>query len=112
MYRSGRQEEGVPRFEFFPVTAAGVQQVLPMLVPGPIEVLEKELLRRFAGQTLSVAEIYEAYGVGTPYVKPNHQEALRRLEERGLIKCDPSRVQRPMQGGKMTMGDRVLVKFP
>ena len=51
----------------------------PLSTKSPIVDLMDDLLRRFAGRTLSIDEVVAEHHYGTPYIAKNYQEALRRL---------------------------------
>ncbi|MHB1457111.1 MAG: three-Cys-motif partner protein TcmP [Armatimonadota bacterium] len=71
----------------------------------PVESLEKELLKAFAGRTLSMDEIYRSHSVGTPFIGSDYKTALRKLMEGGKITTN--RV--PKKG---TFSGDILVSFP
>lgn len=98
-------EQGVPSFEYNPIDAidAGKQQFLFQL-SRPLDDLGDMLLDTFAGQSLTMLEIYERHNVDRPYIKKNHKEVLMKLEEAGHISATPHR--------KGTFGDKVQVTFP
>jgi hypothetical protein len=45
-------------------------------------------------------------------VERNYKDALRRLEEKGLVKCSPPASSRQKRHGQVTFGNDVLVKLP
>jgi len=98
-------EDGVPLFEYMP-KSAGTQ--LAFERDRPIEALAGALLTRFAGQTLTMEEVYDVHNVGTPFVKPNYKRVLMQMEEKGEITCEPDRESRRTN----TLADRVLINFP
>jgi three-Cys-motif partner protein len=101
--------QGVPSFAYSPATE---QQTLLFLLNTPLEDLEGMLLKAFAGQRLSMVEIYEQHSVDRPYVKRNYKDALTTLEAKGKITAKPAASQRPKRGGKPTFSDKVVVTFP
>ena len=74
---SSTLDEGVPSLTYSPADAS-----MPLLfsLAQPMSKLKEMLLEDFAGQTLSLAEIYERHSVGKPYIKKNYREALSYLE--------------------------------
>jgi three-Cys-motif partner protein len=105
---SSTADQGVPSFAYCPADAA-----TPLLfsLSRPLEALEGLLLTRFAGNALSMSEIFEQHHVDTPYVERNYKDALRNLEEKGLVNCQPPANSRPKRRGQVTFADDVLVKF-
>lgn len=90
MYKaSTSHEDGVASFEYTPVKDSQLKLLFDYA--RPLDTLGDELLSVFAGQTLTVAEIYERHNVGRRFVLANYQEALKRLEAAGRIKVDPPR---------------------
>ena len=77
----------------------------------PLDDLEDMLCAEFAGQTLSMLNVYERHNIGRPYVKANYKSALIRMEAAGSIKADPLVEKRPKKTGKTTFGDDVIVTF-
>ena len=105
---SSEKNDGVASFSYLPVTDP--QLSLLYGLSQPLEELGCELLKLFAGRSLSVNDIFEFHNVGTPFVMRNYKEALRRLEEDGQIKTFPEK--RPIRRGVITMGDDVIIQFP
>jgi len=98
-------EQEVPSFEYNPVDArlAGRQPLLFQL-SRPLDDLGDMLLTEFAGQTLTMQNIYKRHNVGRPYIKKNYKEVLKKLEAAGKITASTHR--------KGTFGDTVRVTFP
>ncbi|MDP2948363.1 MAG: three-Cys-motif partner protein TcmP [Chloroflexota bacterium] len=98
-------EDGVPLFAYMPKSAG---RQLAFERDRPIEALPADLLSRFAGQTLTMKDVYDQHNMGTPFIKPNYKRVLIRMEERAEIKCEPDRESRKAN----TLADRVLISFP
>lgn len=102
---SSRSNQGVPSFEYNP---ADLRQPLLFELTRPIEDLAQMLLDQFAGQTLTMQEIFEKHNIGTPYIKKNYKDVLLRLEADHLITTSPTCP--PRRRG--TFADTVIVTFP
>lgn len=70
------------------------------------------LLTEFAGQRMSMCEVYERHNVGRPYTKSNYKRVLTRMEAAGKIGAHPPAEKRPKRKGETTFADGVLVSFP
>jgi three-Cys-motif partner protein len=79
--------------------------------PTPLDDLTRELINKFRGKTLSVAEIIQQHNVDTPYIDSNYKEVLLKLEQEKKINAKPSAQNRKVMNGKLTIGDNVLVSF-
>jgi len=102
---SASTEQGVASFAF---AESDLRQPTLPLVSRPLDELRDMLLVDFAGQTLSMGELYSRHHVGRPFVKANYKEALRLLEAEGRIAAEP-----PADGRRPgTFADRVVVTFP
>jgi len=101
--------QGVPSFEYNQSQAA-IQ--LSLFDFQPIDDLENMLLDEFAGQTLTMEQIYNQHHVGKRYISKNYKEALKKLEQQGKIIADPPASQRRKQKGEITFGEQVRVSFP
>lgn len=95
--------QGVPSFEYNPADFLPKQTLLFQL-SRPLDDLKDMLIEEFAGQTLSMVEIYKQHNVDTPYVKKNYKDVLWKLEEEGKITASKHR--------KGTFGDSVKATFP
>jgi len=102
---SSYQNQGVPSFEYNPAT---YRQLSLFESSSPLDELEQMLLDEFAGQTMSMEEIYIQHNVGRNYIKQNYQTALKNLESQGKITTEPPVNERR----KNTFGDSVKVTFP
>ena len=72
---SSEEHQGVASFKYGP--ASPNQRMFEFM--RPLDDLESMLLTEFAGQTLTVEEIYNRHNVGKPYV----EELPRRADENG-----------------------------
>jgi len=102
---SSSEEQGVASFEYNPAT-----ENYPLLfsLSRPLDKLAEMLLTEFAGQTLSMKQIYESHHVNRPYISKNYKDALKKLEEDGKIIAHPPASKRK----KGSFGDDVQVTFP
>jgi len=97
--------QGVPSFEY---CQASIRQPLLFELNRPLDELECLLLRDFAGQTLTMQQIYEQHNVGKRYIKKNYRVVLIKLEQEGKITADPPIAERR----KNTFASHVRVTFP
>ncbi|ODT14195.1 MAG: hypothetical protein ABS35_35530 [Kaistia sp. SCN 65-12] len=106
---SSTEDEGVPSFTYSPADAR-----TPFLFSfnRPIAGLADDLMKRFAGRTVSMGEVHEAHHVDTPFIERNYKRALCELEAAGRILADPPASKRRMHKGERTFGDEVRVTFP
>lgn len=106
---SSEQEQGVPTFAYSPAS-----KKFPLLFElfRPLDDLEKMLTKDFAGQRLSMNEVYMRHNVGKRYVRANYKRALTKLEAEGQIKTDPPADKRPKRLGAITFADTVVITFP
>ena len=102
---SSLHEQGVPSFQYSPA-----DKRFPLLfeLNRPLDDLGEMLLAQFAGQTLSMKNIYEKHNVGRRFIAKNYKDALKNLEENKSISCNPPRSKRR----KDSFGDNVVVTFP
>ena len=106
---SSRSDQGVASFEYNPDDARS-----PLLfeMTGPMGNLEEMLPRAYAGETLTVRQVFEGHHVGKPFVLANYKEALRRLEAKGAVIADPPSARRRRLKGVVTMAETVVIRFP
>lgn len=102
---SSLHEQGVPSFQYSPA-----DKRFPLLfeLNRPLDELEEMLLAQFAGQTLSMKNIYDKHNVGRRFIAKNYKDALKNLEEKESITCNPPKSKRR----KDSFGDNVMVTFP
>jgi three-Cys-motif partner protein len=78
----------------------------------PINDLAKDLMKSFAGETLSARDIFHKHSIGKNFIFKNYQDALRKLEERGKVTTNPDANNRRKVEGIVTFGENVTVSFP
>ncbi|MEQ9370700.1 MAG: three-Cys-motif partner protein TcmP [Coleofasciculus chthonoplastes F3-SA18-01] len=100
---SSTTEQGVPSFEYNPATKF---QPLLFELSRPLDELTDMLLDEFAGQTMTMIEVYQRHHIGKRYIKKNYKDALLKLEVQGKIRAEPSKRK------KNTFADKVNVTFP
>jgi three-Cys-motif partner protein len=103
--RGAVDEDGVPLFEYIPKSAG---RQLAFERDRPIEALPEDLLSKFAGQTLTMKEVYDLHNVETPFIERNYKTVLMEMERRGQIQCEPDRESRKAN----TLADHVKITFP
>ena len=98
---SSNNDQGVPSLEYSPAMAGVIG-----LFESALDELEDRLTIHFAGQTLSMEDIYHAHNPATRYIKRNYKVALGNLEL-------ASRVSTNKPGRRAgTFADDILVTFP
>jgi len=102
---SSSEEQDVASFEYNPADIRQLpRQALLFRLSCPLDDLAGMLLKDFAGQTLTMRQIYEQHNVDRPYVSRNYKQVLTKLEEDEKISASKHR--------KNTFGDNVKVTFP
>lgn len=106
---SSEEHEGVATFEYN--EASRKQPLLYLFRPRPISELKQALVETFSGETVSFDEIYETHSIDTPYTDKNYREALRQLEDEGMISVTDTRLLKRKRR-KGTFAEGVKVTFP
>lgn len=106
---SSTHEQGVPSLTYSP-TEKWMKDTMPLLfaLSRPLDDLGGMLLNTFAGETLSMVDVYRRHNVDTPYIKKNYKEALTALEQAHEISANPAIGVRK----KGTFAYHVMVAFP
>jgi len=99
---SSERHQGVASFGYCPAST-----IHPRLfeLNRPLDDLENMLISDFAGRTLTTQQIYDVHNVGRPYPMKNYKAVLLKMEEKGLIQCEPTK----RRAG--TFADHVHVTF-
>jgi len=102
---SSKREQNVPSFSY-----CSADKSMPVLfeLARPLDDLKKMLLHEFAGETLTMKEIFDQHQVGRPYLSRNYKAALASLEKERKIQAVPAASERR----KNTFADGVTVTFP
>jgi hypothetical protein len=101
---SSSADKRVPSFEYNPTIR---NQGLLFELSRPLDELAGMLLKDFAGQSLTMKQIFERHHIGRRFVERNYKEVLLRLEEEGRILAVPP----PPQRRKNSFADTVKVTF-
>ncbi|HET9803062.1 MAG TPA: hypothetical protein VFP96_07495, partial [Candidatus Acidoferrum sp.] len=102
---SSEQNQGVPSFAY---SEASRRWRLLFELYRPLDDLEELLLQEFAGQRLTMSQVYERHNLGRPYIKKNYKQILLQMEANHKIRAVPEAKDRR----KGTFGDDVVVIFP
>ena len=98
-------QQGVVNFEYIPVDARMAARQMPLFQPPrPLDDLGDMLLYEFAGQTLTMEQIYKRHNIGRPYIKKHYKDVFKQLEKQDKITSSPH------PNGKFP--DWVQVTFP
>lgn len=106
---SSRATESVASFEY---CLADNRQQLLFKLSQSLSDLGNHLCVDFAGQTLTMREVFEHHNIDTPFIEKNYKDALRRLESDGRILTEPPAHKRRHRNGEVTFSDKVIVTFP
>lgn len=112
---SSDAKQGVPSLDFNPFdfnTVDNRQLSLLYDLSRPLDELREDLLQSFAGQQVTVENLYEKHSLRKPYILRNYQDVLRDLEQEEQIICTPPASKRPKRRGQITVSKEVLVTFP
>ncbi len=101
---SSYDNQGVPSYEYSP----GRSPQADDLFDRPLDALEDDLAKVFAGRTLSMRDIFREHNVDQPFIPRNYKDALKNLEQAQRITADPPKADRP----RNTFADAVRVTFP
>lgn len=107
---SSSASQGVPSFTYCPPT--GMRQGMLFDLNRPLDALRGELLNNFAGQTITMKDIYEHHSVDRQFISKNYKDALIQLEAEGKIAVAGRKLKKngtPMMNG---FADRLSVTFP
>jgi hypothetical protein len=74
--------------------------------------LAKALALAYAGQTLSVQQIFERHSRGKPFLPNDYRDAVQHLEQEERVGTLPPESNRPMHKGKRSMSLSTIVIFP
>jgi hypothetical protein len=109
--KSSAWEQGVPNFEFDPRVSVSLQPEL-FSISKPFDDLKDDILQKFAGQKVSLQQLFWEHSPGTCYIKRNYKDAVIELEMAGRISAIPPLEERPKRKGSPTLADRVEIVFP
>jgi len=105
---SSASPQGVPTYEHNPAH----QLCAPLFPDGPsIGDLEQMLPAAFAGQRMTMHDVYWRHNVGRPFTPANYKTVLANLEAQGRITAVPPADKRRRSKGKPTFADDVIVQF-
>jgi three-Cys-motif partner protein len=96
--------DGMNCFEYSPIKSKQTELIFSPHLKDLIDVLPIS----FAGQEVTMDQVFLKHHVGTRYVKRDYKDALLRMDKDGTILTEPPREER-REG---TFGDNVRVKFP
>jgi three-Cys-motif partner protein len=78
----------------------------------PLDELALDLQQKFAGQTLSVNEIYDRHSTGNYFVPANYRTVLLKMETEGSIIAAPPTQDRPTIRQQRTLAFTTKITFP
>jgi three-Cys-motif partner protein len=102
---SSQEQQGVPTFEYNPSV---LNQGILFELSRPLDELEAMLLKKFAGRSLPMEQVYSLHHVGTRFIKKNYKTILMKMESAGIVKANPPAQKRRRD----TMADSVVITFP
>lgn len=97
---SSHADQGVPSYEY-----ALAMETAGKLFEDQLDLLEDQLVGEFAGQSLSMIDLYHKHNLNKPYVRKNYKDALGNLSLAKRVTTD-----RPPKPG--TFADGIVVNFP
>ena len=106
---SSHSPQGVPSFDYSPATQ---RQPLLFELSRPLDDLCEMLLLDFAGQTLTMKEVFDTHNIGKRFIESNYKDALKQLELEGKVDTDPPAENRRKYKGQVTFANHVKATFP
>ena len=105
---SSTNNQGVASFEYSP---ADSRQPLLFELSCPLDELEKLLLAAFAGNSVTLEQVYAEHNIGKPFIMKNYKVALRNLEAQEKITGDIPIDERRKRNGETSL-NKVVFTFP
>lgn len=108
MYNIGERDfNGIGKFEFIPSCDKAHYQQLDIIdfYNTPFENFKQYLCQKFSNTHIKVKDLIDEDITNTKFVRKQYKDALKQLENEGLITCLPK------DRRKNTMGDNVYVFF-
>jgi three-Cys-motif partner protein len=99
---SSRDASGVPSFEYNPETQLNLFRLGESL-----EDLEQSIMDGFEGQSVTIHELFELDSHRRNHPIRDYQEAVKRLESDGWVRCNPDASARP----RGTIAQSTVVTF-
>ena len=109
---SHKRPDGVATFEFKKRTTQPSLFDPQAGYTEPPEELAEDILKMFAGRTMTLAEVWRAHAHGTNFVERNYREALLHLEAQGKIGVEPPADVRGTRSGQQVWGSGTRASFP
>ena len=106
---SSEHIQGVPSFEF---SQASERCQMLFELSRPVDDLADMLMNDFAGETVTMENIYFRHSVGKPYITKNYKQALVELESQQRVTVEPPAEKRRKIKGQVTFAEHVKVTFP
>jgi three-Cys-motif partner protein len=99
-------DQGVPSFAYTPA-----DESMPLLfeLTRPLDDLEEMLVTEYAGQKISMDEIYRKHSVGRPFLSKHYKDVLSKLADEGKIQVLNPNGSARRRG---TFAGHLLVDFP
>lgn len=105
---SSSHEEDVASFMYDPKDNEPLQQQF-FKFESPLKKLKDMLLSRYAGETVSMDNIYKLHSVGLPYIQKNYRSVLCSLEDLGNVTVSDPEGKKRRKG---SFPGRLNVTFP
>jgi hypothetical protein len=80
--------------------------------PTLLRELADDLVRSFAGQTITFEDLFRRHSPGKNYVERNYRAALSLLVDAGRVTCDPPASTMRFRSGKRTWPKQTRIIFP
>lgn len=109
---SQKRPDGVAIFRFKPQSPQPSLFDAAVGYSEPPYELATELLRAFAGRTMTLTEVWREHAHGTNYVERDYRNALLHLEAEGKILVDPPADRRGTRDGRLVWGSSTKATFP
>jgi hypothetical protein len=109
---SSTDDHGVPSYTYCPAEKLAAERAPQLDLRNPIDELALQLLKDFAGRTLTVAQLLDSEECLTHFTNKNYKDAIVSLELARKISGEPNVKSRKKKDGKPTCGDGVVLTFP
>lgn len=113
---SSIKDNGVANYSYIPTAHMQKYENIQLSILDEYQTDFDKLLHRlpiqYSGRQLRLIDLYEEDHLHKPYIKANYKEAIRILEEKGLVDVIPRASDRQIRKGVLTVADKVTITFP